>query len=93
MYVILTAYGCLLSSPARFAVPVEIVAGLPAESPGSSQWVVGIDQSFRGYLKCRACEATSVHFRLPPVLKGRVQLSIRAFGTISTAFAPIKSQN
>jgi hypothetical protein len=77
----LTAYGCLLSTPTvpGSAVPVEIVAGLPAESPGSSQLVVGIDQSSRSYLERRACEATSVHFWLP-----RVQLSIRAFGTIST---------
>jgi hypothetical protein len=36
------------------AVSVEIVAGLPAESPGSSQLVVGIVQSSRGYSECRA---------------------------------------
>jgi hypothetical protein len=30
-----------------------------------------------------------VHFRLPPVLRGRVKLSIRAFGTVNTGgFAP-----
>ena len=67
---ILIAYGCLLSSPARFrSVPVEIVAGLPAESPGSSQLFVGINQSSQGYEECRACQATGVHLRLPPVLR------------------------
>ena len=46
------------------AVQVKIVAGLPAESPGSSQLVVGIDQSSRGYSECRARQATCVHFKL-----------------------------
>ncbi len=86
---------CLILTAASYhrrlgcAVPVDIVAGLPAESPGSSQWVVGIDQSSRGYSECRACDATSMHRRLLPVLRGRVQLYIRAFGTVSTGgFAP-----
>ncbi len=49
-----------------------------AESPGSSQWVVGIDQSSRSYSECRAT-----------VLRGRVQLSIRPFRTVSNGgFAP-----
>ncbi len=37
------------------AVPVEIVAGLPAESPGTSQMVVGINQSSRCCLEATVC--------------------------------------
>ena len=41
-----------------------------------------------------ACEATDVHFRLPPVLRKRVKLYISVFGRVSTGeFAPSAINN
>jgi hypothetical protein len=57
---------CVRLPPIAGQVPLpRSRSSLPAESPGSSQLVVGIDQSSRGCSECMACEATSVHFRLP----------------------------
>ncbi len=78
MCVILTAYGCLLSSPARFRCPGR-----------DRRWSARRVARFFAVVRRNRSKLSGlfeVHFWLPPVLMGRVQLSIRAFSI--GGFAP-----